>query len=161
MTAIYQQKNINHFDVISRSIEKSLKARSRQAGFFDIPDASYNALRKQYNPQHIMSAISDLSRDLSELRIGVVNVDLYARGLNFIFGLANPLRRIALVSTYRLSGPKLEERLAKEVVHETGHLLGLDHCENSHCVMYFSNTIEDTDNKRMWLCEICRNKYEA
>lgn len=161
MTAIYQQRNIDHFDVIARSIKESLNAQTRQAGFFDVPEASFNVLRKQYNPEQIMNAISALADDGDELRIGVVDVDIYARGLNFIFGLANPLRRIALVSTYRLSGPKLDERLAKEVVHEAGHLLGLNHCENSHCVMYFSNTIEDTDNKSKMLCAICRRRYEA
>ena len=161
MTAIYQQKDIDHFDLIARSIDESLNAHARHAGFFDIPEASFNTLRKQYNPEPIMNTISALSENRGELRIGVVNVDIYARGLNFIFGLANPLRRIALVSTYRLSGPKLEERLAKEVVHEIGHLLGLGHCENAHCVMYFSNTIEDTDNKGKMLCDICQSKYET
>jgi archaemetzincin len=161
VTAIFQQKDIDYFDVIAYSIKESLNARARHGGFFDIPEASYNSMRKQYNPEYIMNIISGFSEDGGELVLGVVTVDIYARGLNFIFGLANPLRRIALVSTYRLSGPKLEERLAKEVVHETGHLLGLNHCEDAQCVMYFSNTVEDTDNKGNMLCEICRSKYEA
>jgi archaemetzincin len=161
VTSIYQQKDIDHFDVIARSINESLNARAHHAGFFNIPEASFNALRKQYNPEPIMNTISSLSDKETDLRIGVVKVDIYARGLNFIFGLANPLRKIALVSTYRLAGPKLEERLAKEVVHEIGHLLGLGHCDNPHCVMYFSNTIEDTDNKGKKLCDICQRKYET
>jgi archaemetzincin len=161
VTAIFQQKDIDYYDVIAHSIKASLNARARDGGFFDIPEASYNSLRKQYNPESIMNMISDFSDDGGELALGVVHVDIYARGLNFVFGLANPLRRIALVSTYRLSGPKLEERLAKEVVHETGHLLGLNHCEDAQCVMFFSNTVEDTDNKGKMLCEICRSKYET
>ena len=161
MTTIFQQKDLDYFNVIAHSINDSLNARACPGGFFDIPEASYNSLRKQYNPEYIMNTISDLSGGGEELKLGVVKVDIYSRGLNFIFGLANPLRRIALVSTYRLSGPKLEERLAKEVVHEIGHLLGLNHCEDARCVMYFSNTVEDTDNKDKILCEVCRSKYDA
>lgn len=161
MTAVYHQKDIDYFNVIAQSLEESLNTASRRAGFFEIPDASYNQLRKQYNPEYIIRTISELSGDHEEPRIGIVDVDIYVRGLNFIFGLANPLRNIALVSISRLSGPKLGARLAKEVVHEMGHLLGLNHCANPHCVMYFSNTVEDTDKKSKRLCNICQGAYEG
>ena len=161
MTAVYQQKDIDHFAVIEQSLEDSLGSEARRAGSFEIPSASYNSLRKQYNPEHIIRTIAEFSGDHKETRLGIVDVDIYARGLNFIFGLANTLRRIALVSIYRLSGPKLTARLAKEAVHEMGHLFGLNHCADSHCVMYFSNTVEDTDMKSRNLCNICRDKYEG
>jgi archaemetzincin len=160
VTAVYQQKDLDHFDVIAQSLEENLHIEARRAGFFEITDTGYNSLRKQYNPEQIIKILSALSQDQEECRIGVIDVDIYARGLNFIFGLANPVRKIALVSIYRLSGHKLEERLAKEAVHEMGHLLGLNHCSDRQCVMYFSNTVLDTDNKSAHLCAICRSKYE-
>ena len=118
-------------------------------------------MRKQYDPRQIIKRLSGMSKEREEYCLGVVDIDIYARGLNFIFGLANPMLRVALVSTYRLLGERFEERLAKEVVHEMGHLFGLSHCSESSCVMYFSNTIDDTDNKGRDLCANCRSKYEG
>ncbi|HEX9319225.1 MAG TPA: hypothetical protein VF884_09835 [Nitrososphaeraceae archaeon] len=39
------------------------------------------------------------------------------------------------------------ERMVKESVHELGYIFGCLHCQNPRCVMYFSNTLSDTDNK--------------
>ncbi|MEO0185151.1 MAG: matrixin family metalloprotease [candidate division WOR-3 bacterium] len=50
--------------------------------------------------------------------------------------------------------------MAKEVVHEVGHLMGLDHCSIPTCVMHFSNTIEDTDKKNVCFCDKCRRQLE-
>jgi archaemetzincin len=158
--AVYQQKGIDQFDLIAGSLKVNLNVDTRNGGDFNVPAASFNQLRKQYDPKHIIQVISALPAMNDEYKLAVVDVDLYTRGLNFIFGLANPVRRIALVSIYRLSGPEFENRIAKEVVHEAGHLLGLDHCADQDCVMYFSNTIDDTDRKRKSLCKICRSKYE-
>jgi archaemetzincin len=68
-----------------------------------------------------------------------------------------------VVSTARLSEDAallgrtiLGERLAKESVHELGHVLGLLHCGTPGCVMGRSAGVRDVDAKGHALCEACR-----
>ncbi len=59
------------------------------------------------------------------------------------------------------SNPQLfKERALKEAIHELGHLLGLGHCPNPACVMFFSNSLGDTDRKGPGLCPECRRRLE-
>jgi len=90
---------------------------------------------------------------------------LYAEDLNFIFGQAQSPGDIAVISIHRLdplfyrqppNKKLLIERAMKEVIHEIGHTFGLKHCQNSSCVMSFSNTIFDVDKKTKDLCEVCK-----
>jgi len=161
VTTVYQQKGLDCFAEVERSLQKELKLDVRFGGYFDVPAESYNALRKQYEPRQVIKKLPELNGPGPDYRIGIVGVDIYTDKTNFIFGIANPILRSAIVSLFRLSGPALEERLGKESVHETGHLLGLEHCSNPSCVMYFSNTVEDTDKKSMSLCAVCRRKIEV
>lgn len=157
MIGVYQSEGINSFGVVERALKKNLNLESCDAGSFKLPSHSYNPQRKQYDASTIIKALAPKSKPEFDMKIGMVDVDIYARNMNFIFGMADPLRKTALVSTHRLAGNKLTERISKEVVHELGHLLSLGHCSHSYCVMYFSNTITDTDNKCAELCTNCRD----
>jgi archaemetzincin len=101
------------------------------------------------------------------LTLGVTNVDLTVPGLNFVFGLADPRTRGAVISLARLypefygqpRDPRLfKTRVLKEAVHELGHLLGLGHCPDPACVMFFSNSMADTDRKGTGFCPRCRER---
>jgi archaemetzincin len=103
-----------------------------------------------------------------EMILGVTGVDLTAPGLNFVFGLADPRGRVAVISLARLypefygqpRDPRLfKARAVKESVHELGHLLGLDHCPDPACVMAFSNSLADTDRKGPGFCRRCREVW--
>lgn len=102
--------------------------------------------------------VAALSSGVGEPTVYVVDCDGYYPGLNFVFGLAAPALKTAVVFTARLRGPRFEERLVKEITHEAGHLHGLGHCRNPRCVMYFSNSLLDTDHKDPYFCDNCRRR---
>jgi len=87
--------------------------------------------------------------------------DLYVAPLNFVFGLAMRDIQAAIVSWHRLGDDDTSifaDRLAKEIVHEVGHLEGLEHCPDPSCVMWFSNTLQETDAKGVNFCRICQER---
>ncbi len=130
----------------------------------------YNEVRRQFLGRVFIPVLQDIrERFNAEAVLGIANVDLYEDNLNFIFGLADPYSRVAIISLYRLN-PEfygdfpnewlLGERSIKEAMHELGHVFGLAHCPNPKCVMHFSNSISDTDYKEKDYCRMCRKKLE-
>jgi archaemetzincin len=66
-------------------------------------------------------AVRALAAGVAEPTVFVLECDGYYPGYNFVFGLADPALKTAVVFTARLRGPLFEERLAKEITHEAGH----------------------------------------
>jgi archaemetzincin len=106
----------------------------------DISSDAYNKNRRQYNGQ----ALLETFQVRGDATLGITQVDTYAQGLNFIFGLA--LGKKALISLKRLKQEfyglsddedLFKSRVLKEAVHELGHGFGLSHCPNRKCVMHF------------------------
>jgi archaemetzincin len=105
-----------------------------------------------------------VEKSVADKVLGVTEVDLYVPRLNFVFGEAQCPGRTAVISLFRLK-PEFYgqhpnrnlfvERSVKEAVHEVGHTLGLGHCHNPACIMFFSNSILDTDRKKLAFCERC------
>ncbi len=123
------------------------------SGEFRVPEECYNPLRGQFNSTCILFRL-----ERRWITLAVVDFDIYADNLNFVFGEAELNGSRAIVSIYRLRGSRLKERLVKEATHEIGHVLGLKHCGNRRCVMSFSNSVLDVDAKSDEFCEVCRRK---
>ncbi len=118
-------------------------------GIMEVYEGAYNIKRLQYDAQGMLDY---LARSMtSEHALWIVDQDIFYDNLNFVMGLAM-YHLACLVSTYRLNSTGM---VAKECVHETGHVMGLNHCKNK-CVMRFSNSIEDAELKPDVLCERCR-----
>lgn len=99
--------------------------------------------------------------------LGLVDVDLFIPVLTFVFGEAQLGGRVGLVSTFRLRNQLyglptndaiLGERVAKESIHEAGHLFGLVHCREFDCVMRSSTYMEEIDLKQFMLCHACSQR---
>ena len=131
------------------------------------PQEAYNRKRGQYYSTVILNKLELLRANPREKILGVIDEDLYVPSLNYVFGEADPLSKVAVISLYRLKQENYgicdEEnlyfsRLTKEAVHELGHLVGFKHCPNPKCVMYFSNSLMETDRKTEKFCDNCLRK---
>jgi len=128
---------------------------------------AYDSKRKQYLASELLARLKKSGVSQEEKVLGIADVDLYAPGLNFVFGQADVGSGIAIISLCRLrqeycglpsDEALLLDRATKEAVHELGHTFGLGHCQNPRCVMHFSNSLADTDWKQAAFCSKCRPK---
>jgi archaemetzincin len=162
---------------IRSSVERAF-GRTADIGIdIRMPSEAHDNYRRQYSAPMILTALEgyDLfprigQYDEYERTLVVVDADLYSPGLKYVFGEADPATGRAVMSLTRLAEdfynrPRnrylLYDRAAKEAVHELGHTYGLGHCPDKKCVMYFSNSIEDTDEKNALFCANCQKKYRA
>lgn len=125
----------------------------------------YNYLRKQYNAEKVLAHLKKKFPPRENGRImAILPYDAYVEGLNFVFGIAEE-NWGGIVFTCRLN-PQLyghpfhpllfHVRILKVALHEFGHSIGLAHCNNSSCIMWFDNSVEDVDRKSLNYCTRCR-----
>ncbi len=151
--------------ILSDALSKAFHQKVRTGEEMSVPPHSYNARRRQYHSAAILRELSAEKRGKYDLILGVTGEDLYVPELNFVFGEADVLSGTTIISLarlrqefYGLSPDRrlFHERAVKEGIHEIGHACGLDHCSRPDCIMYFSNSIRDTDRKGPGFCGTCR-----
>ncbi len=137
--------------------------------YHDIPLSAFNEKRKQYNAELILRFLLSKFEKSNEILVAITSRDIYVKGMNFVFGLAQLRGKACVASICRLNpafwGEKgneklFRERVLKEVLHELYHVIGLEHC-NNYCVMRFSNSIWEVDAKPLRLCSTCKRKLKS
>lgn len=151
---------------IDEDIIDALKQELKEKNFvvrvfskMSIPKTSLNFYRKQYNAEVIV----DVLRKMEGNVIGLTNVDLYAKSLNFVFSLVE-YDGPAIISTYRMNPIFYKERsnfdllinrLVKEILYCVGRIHGLSECPNPKCLMHKSRSASDLDYKEDNFCKDC------
>lgn len=160
------------FTSLADAVRREFKAQITTA-FVDFPMThSFRSERRQYDADALLTDLVRFASSDADRTVFITREDLFAGGLNFVFGLAEG--GACLVSTTRLdprfygrvgdaAGANLlfRERMVKEVLHELGHTFGLGHCESKRCVMVFSNSIGDVDFKGKEFCARCQNALKT
>ncbi len=133
----------------------------------EIPPEAYNPQRGQYYSTIVLNKLQLLKADEKEKILGIIDEDLYTPALSYLFGDADPLSKVAVLSICRLrnefSGfPENEElmfnRILKESAYQLGRTLNLENCPNPKCVMHQSLKVVDTDLKLAKFCDNCQRK---
>jgi len=164
----------NKIDYLARyvinSLEKTFNATiENQHLNLDI-SPFINVMRNQVNALKLLNQLNKEYKGNPLLRIiAILDEDAYIENFNFIFGLARNTWG-GIVFTKRLRpefyGMPHHKRLfivrvIKEVIHELGHSYGLTHCPSRKCVMRYSNTVWEVDEKTTYFCPSCRLKLET
>lgn len=119
--------------------------------------------RGQYDARLLMGELREYSSSLGVRLIGITERDLCNLILDYVFGEAQLEGNVALCSAFRLreNGGKgveperVQKRLCKVILHELGHLFGLDHCPRDHCAMREDRCVADIDRKEALYCPAC------
>jgi archaemetzincin len=128
------------------------------------PAGAWDARRRQDASGKILDCLAQSAPAGGKL-LAITDRDLFIPVLTFVFGEARMGGSVAVVSIARLREERhpdgrriLEERLAKEALHEVGHLFGLRHCRAPGCVMRRSVRPADIDAKSVEPCLPCRER---
>jgi len=128
---------------------------------------AYNAARDQYKSPLLLAYLRSIKKRRGDKIMGVVDVDLYSPGYDFVYGEADINAGVATLSINRLIYEERNihsktslymERIVREATHEIGHLYGLGHCPYQKCVMRTCTCLVEVDEAGGGLCSTCVEK---
>jgi len=152
---------------LSGELPSAFECTCKVGPISSLPRFAWDARRQQYDAERILAKVGGSEAGVI---LAVADVDLFVSGLNFVFGLAQPRTRKAIISLSRLrqsfygardDDELFRSRILKEAVHELGHVFGLNHCHDRDCVMAFSNRLADTDYKSEGFCKECEAELRS
>lgn len=155
----FTDRSKEHYSPIKSALEKSFGFLNfTEPRVFELKKEWFNEATEQYDAMKILREIQD---QFEQPFLYTIFEDLYVPGMNFLFGRAIPYSG-AVLSLKRLETEDrkiFESRIKKEAKHEVGHIFDLSHCK-SNCLMRFSNSTEEVDQKPGEFCMSCKNKLK-
>lgn len=120
-----------------------------------------NTESNQYNVMDINDTLKKIKVKLNvDNLIALTNTDLYPEdNWNFVFGLAYYNSHVGTHSLYHFDDTDFES-VSKVLVHEIGHMFGMEHCVYFRCTMNGFMSLEELKKVPNKLCPICLRKFE-
>jgi archaemetzincin len=119
------------------------------------PAGTFAPRRGQYDAHQVIERlVPQLPRDALAL-MGVMEEDLFAGDFNFVFGKGDFDERTGVYSLARLRSADPVAFLRRALAltaHETGHILGMRHCVEWHCLMQGASSLFELDRHPLHLC---------
>jgi archaemetzincin len=146
--------------VVAANIQAILGLPTHIRPYRPDPEGAYMAARRQYDAIKILSSLGE-EKDGALFKLGVLQNDLCIPILTYVYGESQLGGHAAVISfsrLYHIDGRVTCERGAKIGLHEVGHLLGLEHCRESGCLMRFSKQLAQLDLLPLRFCPAC--EYE-
>ena len=126
--------------------------------------------RAQHDADALLRGLGALAIPTRTVVVGVTALDLAIPVFTHVFGRAMLGGPAALISLARL-GPEFYgappnptltlERGVTEILHELGHVAGLDHCADRGCIMSFVPNVESLDLRGRGFCVRCAERTAA
>jgi len=154
-------------DRLALCVEERFLTSARVERSLALTRSALNPARKQLFLSTLTAKLTRAFPENDGIRLAITDFDLYKTSHRFIFGDGDEGNALAVVSLHRLRSQfygeepdanQLFQRTLKETVHQLGHALGLKHCFNARCAMYYSNSVFETDNKMPHFCEVCERR---
>jgi archaemetzincin len=139
-----------------------------------LPASAYYSPRRRYRAEKLLDFLRASIPGTAGAKariLGLTAVDISTtkdRNVDWgVFGLGDIGGRAAVTSSFRLrrnarDPTQVVSRVRSTAVHEVGHTLGLDHCDEPRCVMLDAEgSIRNTDSGTGHLGAKCRRKLAA
>ncbi len=126
-------------------------------------DFALDPARMQYHSTLILKKLEGLATPATIKLVAITAVDLFIPILTYVYGEAQLGGTSSIISTHRLTegisqinDPETYiNRATKEAIHELGHTFSLRHCPDITCIMHYSRTIAEVDQKSDRFCRYC------
>jgi archaemetzincin len=141
-----------------QALQGTLGVSAKLGPSLDQPRYAFNKDRNQYHATSILRRLATLRAKDAPV-VGILDVDLFLPDAPYVIGDADRDAGAAVFSLARLASrdpDAVRRRAGVETVHAAGHLLGLSHCADFRCAMFFSRDAADADRKGPGLCGSCR-----
>lgn len=152
---------------IKQNIESYYHFKVRILPNIALPKQAFYKPRNRYRADALIRFLSDNKPEQFQYIIGITANDISSTKDQYpdfgIMGLGFRPGPSCVISTFRLKTTDtnlLNQRIAKVVLHEIGHNLGLPHCTN-HCFMHAADaSVKQVDSEPLDMCVECKQQVK-